>query len=297
MNVKFFIKSTPLHDQRQILKKFCNSINGGNINAVVEVADVYKDCDVAVIFGSWKKSPKKKWKQMLKHHFLKREVIDSHRGKLIVIETPLLGRTISENGLHSQYRVGLNHFMRGLADFKNTNSKPDRFKKLNIPIKPWRKSGDHILIVGQNLHDASLFGIDFAWWVETTTKMLLKHTDREIVIRDHPENKTELEMYIKAQFGHNKQVRYSNAGTIYDDLKKAHCTVSYTSGSSIDSIVSGVPVITCSEYNFLWPISSHSLEDIENPKLGEREQLLYDLAYAQWTTEEIKQGKPWEHLI
>ena len=161
MNVKFFIKSTPLHDQRQILKKFCNSINGGNINAVVEVADVYKDCDVAVIFGSWKKSPKKKWKQMLKHHFLKREVIDSHRGKLIVIETPLLGRTISENGLHSHYRVGLNHFMRGLADFKNTNSKPDRFEKLNIPIKPWRKSGDHILIVGQNLHDASLFGIDF----------------------------------------------------------------------------------------------------------------------------------------
>ena len=70
MNVKFFIKSTPLHDQRQILKKFCNSINGGNINAVIEEADVYKDCDVAVIFGSWKKSPKKKWKQMLKHHFL-----------------------------------------------------------------------------------------------------------------------------------------------------------------------------------------------------------------------------------
>ena len=94
--------------------------------------------------------------------------------------------------------------------------------------------------------------------------MLLKHTDREIVIRDHPENKTELEDYIKAQFGHNKQVRYSNTGTIYEDLKNAHCTVSYTSGSSIDSIVSGVPVITCSEYNFLWPISSHSLEDIEN---------------------------------
>ena len=94
-----------------------------------------------------------------------------------------------------------------------------------------------------------------------------------------------------------KQVFYSNKGTINSDLNNAHCTISYTSGSSIDSIVSGVPVITCSEYNFLWPISSHSLEDIENPKLGEREQLLYDLAYAQWTTEEIKQGKPSEHLI
>ena len=41
----------------------------------------------------------------------------------------------------------------------------------------------------------------------------------------------------------------------------------------------------------------YSLEDIENPKLGERKQLLYDLAYTQWTKEEIEQGKPWEHLI
>ena len=73
--------------------------------------------------------------------------------------------------------------------------------------------------------------------------------------------------------------------------------MSYTSGSSIDSILAGIPVIPCSEYNFLWPISSHSLTDIENPKCGEREQLLYDLAYAQWSVEEIRQGKPWHHLI
>ena len=94
-----------------------------------------------------------------------------------------------------------------------------------------------------------------------------------------------------------KQVFYSNTGTIYDDLKDAHCTISYTSGSSIDSILAGIPVITCSEYNFLYSISSHSLEDVENPKCGKREQLLYDLAYAQWSVEEIRQGKPWQHLI
>jgi hypothetical protein len=58
-----------------------------------------------------------------------------------------------------------------------------------------------------------------------------------------------------------------------------------------------VPVITCSEYNFLWPISSHSLEDVENPIGGDREHLLYDLAYTQWSVEEISNGKAWEHLI
>ena len=66
---------------------------------------------------------------------------------------------------------------------------------------------------------------------------------------------------------------------------------------SIDSILEGVPVITCSEYNFLWPISTHTIEDVENPRKGEREQLLYNLAYAQWSVQEIKEGKPWKHLI
>jgi len=80
-------------------------------------------------------------------------------------------------------------------------------------------------------------------------------------------------------------------------LKNAHCMVSYTSGSSIDSILEGVPVIPGSEYNFVYDISSHTLDDIENPKLGDRKQLLYDLAYAQWSVQEIEKGTAWEHLF
>jgi len=290
MRTYFFIKTTPYDKQRSLMTAFCESVGGE-----ICTSDEYKECDIAVIFGSWKKIPKKKWKLMLAHHFLKNDIVDKHEGKLIVLETPLLGRTITEQ--HQSYRVGLDHFMRGLSDFKNKNSKPDRFKKLNLKIKPWRNKGDHVLIVGQNLHDASLFSIDFQIWLYNTVRHLMKHTDRKIIIRDHPENKDLLKEYCKIKFRRFKQVEYSNKGTISDDLKNAHCTVSYTSGSSIDSILAGVPVITCSEYNFLWPISSHTLEDVENPKLGDREQLLYDLAYTQWTVEEIKNGKPWEHLI
>ena len=304
MKVLFFLKSTPLNNQRDILKSFCESLKGLSwvrqiIDVDVSIKDEYEQCDVAVIFGSWKKAPKKKWKMLMAHHFVKNDIVDRHRGRLIVIETPLLGRTISENGLHSQYRVGLDHFMNGLGDFKNENSKPDRFNNLNLKIKPWRKwkPYSHVLIVGQNLYDASLFSIDFQIWVYNTIKHLMKHTKRKIIIRDHPENKDLLKEYCKIKFRRFKQVEYSNKGTISDDLKNAHCTVSYTSGSSIDSILAGVPVITCSEYNFLWPISSHTLEDVENPRIADREQLLYNLGYAQWSVQEIKDGKPWGHLI
>ena len=302
MKVLFFLKSTPLHNQREILKSFCESLKGLSwvrqiVDADVSTADHYEQCDVAVIFGSWKKAPKKKWKLLMAHHFVKNDIVDRHRGRLIVIETPLLGRRITDS--HDSHRVGLNHFMHGLADFKNENSKSDRFDNLNLQIKPWRKwkPNNHVLIVGQNLFDASLFGIDFTMWVSNTIKHLMKKTDRKIVVRDHPENKEQLKNFIDVKFGHTEQVIYNNSGPIAFDLKNAHCTVSYTSGSSVDSILEGIPVITCSEYNFLWPISTHTLEDVENPRTGNREQLLYDLAYAQWTVQEIKDGKPWKHLI
>jgi len=289
MLINFFLKSTPLHNQRQMLIDFADKVGGNCVKS-----EDYQECDIAVIFGSWKKEPKKKWKLMLQHHFTKNSIVKNHKGKpLIVIETPLLGRTITDN--HEYHRVGLNHFMRGLGDFKNENSPSDRFEKLGLEIKPWRKKGNHILIVGQNMFDASLFGIDFEWWVKNTIQHLRRHTDRPIVFRDHPENKDQMKNLIDTYKWCN--VSYSNEGTINDDLKNAHCTVAYTSGSSIDSILAGVPVIPCNECNFVWSISSHQLSEIENPKLGEREQLLYDLAYAQWSVEEIKQGKPWHHLI
>ena len=50
----------------------------------------YMDCDVAIIFGSWKD-------RYTQHHILKNDVVNNHKGDLLVVETPLLGRTITED--------------------------------------------------------------------------------------------------------------------------------------------------------------------------------------------------------
>jgi hypothetical protein len=286
-----FYSSTIKPEEQQLLIKFARQVGAEPLGTTT-----YQKCDVAIIFGSWKKQSRKEWKaDRNPHHKLKNDIIDNHRGPVVIFETPLLNRKITQN--HTHYRVGLNHFMRGLSDFKNEQSSPDRFNSMGIDIKPWRKKGDHVLLVGQNLHDASLFGLNFEWWIENTLRHLMKNTDRPIVVRDHPENKNLLEKLIKDKFGYTDQISYDTNPKIGQSLKNAWCTVSYTSGSSIDSVLAGVPVITCSEYNFMWPISSHSIEDIETPKLGSRQQLFYDLAWAQWSVDEILQGKPWEHLV
>jgi len=286
-----YINSTPKPHEQDLLNQFADSVG-----LDVTHSKKYEPSDVAVIFGSWKKVNKNREHfEKLSHHVLKNDVVNNHRGKLVIFETPLLNRKIIQE--HDSYRVGLNHYMRGLSDFKNKNSSPDRFNSMGIDIKGWRNQGDHVLVIGQNWNDASLFGISLELWIINTVRMLLKNTDRKIVVRDHPENKGLLKDIVNDIFGYTKQVIYDTNIDIKDSLNNAHCTVSYTSGSSIDSALAGVPVITCSEYNFLWPISSHSLEDVENPKLGERDQLFYDLAWTQWSVDDIKNGKPWQHLI
>jgi hypothetical protein len=64
--------------------------------------------------------------------------------------------------------------------------------------------------------------------------------------------------------------------------------------------MSGVPVIACDEGNFAWDISSNFPEDVVEPKLEDPEtvkQWLYNLAYCQWSEEEMQNGNAWRHLL
>ena len=292
----FYERSAVAEADRQLLRDFHQTIAQKEDDARITTSEIYQNCNVAVIFGSWKKLSKKDYKQdRAPHHILKNDVVKQHGQRpLVIIETPLLNRKIGRR--HDYYRVGLNHYLNNLGEFNNKDCKPDRFNKLGLTIKPWRSKGEHILVLGQNLNDASLLGADMELWVITTIKHLLKRTKRPIHFRDHPENGRKLQWAITRNFHDIKQVKYDESKTIKDSLQNAHCCVSYTSGSSLDAILDGVPVIPTSQYNFVWDISSHSLNEIENPKMGEREQLLYNLAYAQWSVKEIKEGKAWDHL-
>ena len=294
--IKFFQHTAVEPRDKELFNKFYEAVSQKADDVRITQSGIYQSCSVAVIWGSWKKLSKKEWKFLrAPHHRLKDDIVKKHGQRpLVIIETPILGRTIGK--YHKYYRVGLNHYLNNLGEFNNKDCKSDRFDSLNLKIKPWRSNGKHILVLGQNLNDASLLGADMELWTITTLKHLLKVTDRKIHFRDHPENGSKLKDVLEKNFYGIKQIVYDTSNNINEALENAHCAVAYTSGSSIDAILEGVPVIPTSQYNFVWEISSHSLNDIENPKLGEREQLLYNLAYAQWSVSEIKEGKPWDHL-
>ena len=172
----------------------------------------------------------------------------------------------------------------------------NREKELDLEVKPWRETTNkkYVLLLCQNLSDASLLGLDMLQWIMATVKHLMKRTNRKIVIRNHPLSKVSVKEMFDS-FYNMKQVEFSD-NSLEKDFAGAHCSIAYTSGASIDSIMAGVPVITPSPYNFVYDISSHDLEQVETPKLGDRQELLNKLAYTQWSVEDIIEGKPLKHL-
>jgi len=139
----------------------------------------------------------------------------------------------------------------------------DRFNSLNIKLKDWRKTGEHVVIVPPSKHMASIFNMET--WLEKTIFKVKKYTDRKILV----------------------STKFKNP--VSEVMKNAWCIVADHSNSAIDAMIEGVPVIFTNPARKLGTI-----EDIENPPMDR--EFLKNLAHQQWTLEEIKIGKAWSDL-
>src|SRR5690606_16415841 len=74
------------------------------------------------------------------------------------------------------------------------------------------------------------------------------------------------------------------------------CCVTYSSGAAIDALIAGVPPICMSPASLAYKLCSRGLSDIAAPLMPTREQFFYDLAYSQWSLDEINNGTVWRHI-
>jgi hypothetical protein len=207
-------------------------------------------------------------------------------------------RRSTKNTYHS---IGYDH-IKGAADYCNKNSPPDRWSQLGLEMKDWRKTGDHVLLIGQNEIGGGMKHIRYNMKRDIFRRIITKirkYTDRPIVFRTHKHRQYQYEDIFnnpKIKNVKRSDMMGSKKNTIDKDLKDAWCTVSLTSNAAVDSIFHGIPVITADKISPSYDVAEHDLASIENPKMGDRTQWAYDLAYAQWNLEEMKLGMPWKHL-
>lgn len=172
------------------------------------------------------------------------------------------------------------------AYFQNRPKPPDRFEQFGIAIRPWRSSGRHIVVIGMSAKAAAAEGFRPHQWESETIAALRQLTDRPIIYRPKP-NWAEARPIPGSEFGRGPPLEYH--------LVNCHAVVAHHSNAAIDALLAGVPCI-CPD-GAASVLSGHALEEIENPPMPDgREQFAYDLAYTQWSVDEMQHGTVYRYL-
>jgi hypothetical protein len=158
------------------------------------------------------------------------------------------------------------HYRLTLCDFQQremTERPADRWDKLGIRLKPWRRGGD-IIVCPPSENVSKIFGLD--GWEAWALKTLKAHTDRPIKVR-----------------------RKSDPNGFLHAIGNAHCVVTHNSLAAVEAAVFGVPVFV-DKSSAAAPIGLTDLSKIETPLYPDREMWARSLAYGQYTRAEMKAG-------
>jgi hypothetical protein len=88
----------------------------------------------------------------------------------------------------------------------------------------------------------------------------------------------------------------STERTIEREFNTAWAVVNYSSNPGIESILNGIPAFV-SNKSLASPVGNLDFKNIENPDRPERNQWLNDLAWTEWTIDEMAKGIPQKLLV
>ena len=190
------------------------------------------------------------------------------------------------------WKVNVNGINRA-ALYQPQGNGPERARQLGLSLKPWRTKGEHILLCGQHERSLQWEGMPrMSKWFLQTYEDIRAFTDRPIIFRPHP--RSPLEHIERGLVNVYRQTPVRLAGT-YDDFdltfKRAWASVSWSGNTGVHSVMEGVPAIT-GPHSLAHTVSETCLSQIEDPAQPNRTQWLNDLAWTEFTLDEIAEGLP-----
>lgn len=187
------------------------------------------------------------------------------------------------------YSLGLNG-LNGRADFKNADSPPDRWQQHGVRVEPWRTGGDYLLLMAQVPGDMATKGVDLASWYRYMVEVVPMETSMPLRFRPHPAAPGNYPRDLGIEIDPVEQ-------PLADALAGAAGVITYNSNSAVDAVLAGVPAYAEDEGSMAWDVAAWSIKELINFEPVERLQWAFNLAYAQWSTEEIMNGAAWAHLM
>lgn len=290
-------------EKGEILHRFSQGIKSVGDEILLHTGKNLIDCDVALSVG-WVHENSKN----TPHLQLRKNIIDhqlKNNKKVLLADSNLFLYKNKENPMH-YLRYSFNGIFPNTGEYCDSEIDPIRWKKLssnlNLAVKDYRKSGDHILICLQRNGGWSMRGLDVMKWLDNTVKEIRNYSDRPIVIRPHPGDKSS-KNYLNPKvmlkkINMTKNLRLSKpTATLLDDLKNCWAVVNHNSSPTVGAAIEGYPVFVID------PIRSQSAEiantdlsKIENPQLFNRDSWVQRLAMFHWNFNEIENGDCWHHM-
>ena len=262
----------------------------------------YTPSDVAVVQG-WLGEKK----ASSAHLLLRKQVIENQikNGRYVIaVDSNLFLYSNTLNPLH-YLRYSYNGVFPNTGIYCDSNVDPNRWKKisknLNITLRDYKTSGNHILLFLQRNGGWSMGTTDIQDWANTVISTLRQYTDRPIRIRKHPGDKTSQEIikpgHPKCRIKFSKTVTISENISLLDDLKNCWAAINYNSSPVVGAAIEGIPIFVmdpaksqCAE------IANTDLSMIENPIYKERQHWAERLSMFHWNFNELKSGECWAHM-
>lgn len=162
---------------------------------------------------------------------------------------------------------------------------PDRFEALELDYPKWRRNGLQVVFAGSSGKYHDFYGLaDPTAYAKGLFEQIRQLTDRPIVYRPKPS-------WREAVAIEGSRFSLSNEG-ILGALANAHVLVTHGSNACFEAALAGIPSLVLGDA-VARPISSTTLEELESPRLGKRSQWLANLAYHQFTEDEMESGEAW----
>lgn len=174
------------------------------------------------------------------------------------------------------------------ANIAQLHMPEDRWKALGLEEKAWRRSGFQIVIAGSSAKYHDFYDLpDPTTWAADVAAAIRERTDRPIVYRPKPS----WDGAVPIPGTHFSGPKDS----LESALANAWVMITHGSNASFEAAMLGIPSIVLGN-GIAKPISSISLDDLAHPIMAKRKGWLANLAYFQWTENEMRSGQAWKHI-
>jgi hypothetical protein len=167
----------------------------------------------------------------------------------------------------------------------------------SAPLKPWRSSGNHILIFCQRPNGWNMFGNDQQQWLDATISQIRQYSNRPVMVRMHTGYGKRYEAMQRLQARYGKTISISAHANIREALVNCWCTVGYNSTPNVVAAIEGVPgYVEDVAHSWAKDIAFTDLSQIADPPMPDRSEWIHKIANIHWSNEEVRTGQLWSAI-